>query len=297
MKALIEHNGKTFADSQIRPFEITRRAIKNYYQNECEIALVTGMPEGVGKSVYVTHSLADVQGYLKCKEKDKVQWMWKPIGERPENAAIWESDYEAVKPLILYTPEEVVNFLLTLLTKKERIPMWHWDDAGSWLNSMEWSDPFVIAFMELIPLARSFCGLAVLSSPVEEWILKKLHTAKGVIHCPVVKLKDSRYFWRPRECKAYKKVMNIYRNRSFPRYVWRDRFPAIEPDSFHAWYKPKRDHYCLLAAAKMKLALDKRRARGVHVELDEAILAEIRGSIERANDKSKELLEIAAQFT
>lgn len=175
--------------------------------------------------------------------------------------------------------------------------MWHWDDAGSWLNSMEWSYPFVIAFMELVPLARSFCGLAVLSSPVEEWILKKLHTAKGVIHCPVIKLKDNRYFWRPRECKAYKKVMNAYRNRTFPQYVWRDRFPAIEPDSFHAWYKPKRDHYCLLAAAKMKLALDKKKAKGVHVEVDEAILEQIKGSVDRANGKSKELLEVTAHLT
>jgi hypothetical protein len=46
----------------------------------------------------------------------------------------------------------------------------------------------------------------------------------------------------------------------------------------------------------MKLALDRRKAKGVHVELDAAILAEIEGSIDRANDKSKELLEMAAQL-
>lgn len=292
---MIEHEGKTFDDSNIRPLELTRRAMSNYYNNECEVAVVTGMPEGVGKSVYVTHALADCQGYLGCHDKDMLQWMWKHRGQRPNEAEIWESDYEGAKDFIKYTPEEVVNFLLGLLTREKRIPLWHWDDAGSWLNSMEWTDPFVVAFMELLPLARSFCGLVVLSSPVEEWILKKLHTASGIIHAPVIKLKDNSHSWRPRQCKAYKKIKNAYRNRTFPHYIWNDIFPAIEPDSFHEWYKPKRDHYCLLAAAKMQMALEKRKSRGTHVEIDEAILAEIRGSIDVANDKSKELLEVAVQ--
>lgn len=292
---MIEHEGKTFNDANIRPLELTRRAMRNFYNNECEVAVVTGMPEGVGKSVYITHSLADGQGYLNCHDKELLPWMWKHRGDRGNDVPIWDSDYEAAKKLIKYTPEEVVDFLMYLLVNKIRIPMWHWDDAGSWLNSMEWTDPFVVAFMELLPLARSFCGLVVLSSPVEEWILKKLHTASGIIHCPVIKLKDDSYFWRPRECKAYVKVKNAYRNRSYPHYVWKDRFPAIEPDSFHKWYKPKRDHYCLMAAAKMQLALDKKRERGKHVEIDEAILAEIRGSVDKANQKSKELLEIAVQ--
>lgn len=294
---MIEHESRAFDDSNMRPLELTRRAMRNFYNNECEVAVVTGMPEGVGKSVYVSHSLADAQGYLKCKDKDKVCWMWKHRGERPANAAIWNSDYEAAKQFIKYTPEEVVDFLLYLLTNNVRVPIWHWDDAGSWLNGMEWSDPFVVAFMELLPLARSFCGLVVLSSPVEEWILKKLHTASGIIHAPVVKLKDERYFWRPRECKAYIKVKNAYRNRSYPHYVWKDRFPAIEPDDYHRWYKPKRDHYCLLAAAKMQLALERKKSKGTHVEIDEAILAEIRGSVDRANDKSRELLELAVQHS
>ena len=292
---MIEHGGEVFDDTALRPYQLAKRAWKNMKNNECEIVIVHGMPEGCGKSQYVNHSIADVSGFYKCKDAKLCQWMWRKKEDRPKDAKLWNPDYDAVKGLLKYEPADVVSWLTNMLVKGLRVPMWQWDDGGTWLNTMEYSDQFVIAFMEFLSLARSVCGLVVISTPVEEWVLKKLHTASGIIHAPVIKLKDDRYTWKPRQCRAYKKVRFPSYTKYIPQYQWEDNFSAIAPDKFYEWYKPIRDHYALLAVVKMQLALEKRKAKGLHVEIDEAVLSQIKESTLTANDKAVELREILVQ--
>ena len=296
---MFQHEDKWFDDALIRPFELSRRAIRNYKNNECEIMVVTGMPEGIGKSNYINHSLADVLGFLDCKEWDKLKYMKIRCAERlarDPKAPIWESNYDKVLDFTKYLPEDVVDMCMGMLDSGKRVPMWHWDDGGTHLNSMEYNDPFVKAFMEFLPLARSICGLVVISTPVEEWVLKKLHTATGVIHAPVIKLGgDETHFWRPRRCKPYRRVRNAAFNRGFPQYQWQDDFPAITPDSFYKQYKPIRDHYAKIAITKMKISLDRKRRMGKNVIDDEVVLAEINRSIEKTGEKLPEFEELIHQ--
>jgi len=294
---MFEHEGKLFHDENLRPYGLARRAIRNYFQNECEIVVVTGMPEGIGKSGYVNHGLADVQGFLQCHDKDMLKWMYEQNVTHDETSPIWETDYEAAKPLIMYPPEQIVEWLMEMLVKGKRTPMFHWDDGGTHLASMSYNDPFVIAFMEFLPLARSVCGLVVISTPVEEWVLKKLHTASGVIHAPVIKLGGDKHLWRPRFCKPYRKVRGPMCTRYFPQYQWQDNFSAIMPDTFYKWYKPQRDHYTKLAVAKMKLSLEKKKRAGNNVMIDEQILAEIEASYHKTSDKLGEFREVIAQHS
>jgi hypothetical protein len=317
---LIEHAGRSYNDMQDRPYEFSRRAVNNWRFNECEVVIVYGMPEGVGKSVYISHTMADVKGWLntnKVNEAGTVDytWMFKKACERPKDVQIWNTDYMGNKELILYKPKDVVNFLKEKMSfalnnpdldhKETAIPMWHWDDGGTWLNGMEFNDLFVKAFMKFLPLARSACGLVVISTPVEEWVLKKLHTASGVIHCPVIKCgSDEKNFWRPRLCKSYQKVKTAYHTRSFPRYAWEDYFTAFEPDDYHAWYKPRRDGYAALAVAQMDKALEKKHGSGQDVSDDELVLSMVKGSIDKkeqkdkildADSEAKDLMEIISQ--
>jgi|GEM_PF-3120463 hypothetical protein len=294
---MYDHEGKVFHDENLRPYGLTRRAIRNYYQNECEIVVVTGMPEGIGKSGYVNHGLADAQGFLDCHDKDQLKFMYQDNVMHNETTPLWNTDYEAAKKLILYPPEDVVSWLMNMLVTGQKVPMWHWDDGGTHLNSMSFNDPFVISFMEFLPLARSVCGLVVISTPVEEWVLKKLHTATGVIHAPVIKLGGDQHVWRPRFCKPFKKVRSPMATKYFPQYQWQDNFSAIMPDEFFRWYKPRRDHYTKLAVAKMKVALEKKKLSGTNVMMDEQILAEIEASYQKTNDKLGEFREVIAQKT
>lgn len=270
---MFEHEGKTFLDENIRPLSISQRALRNYYQNECEVVIVSGMPEGVGKSNYINHAIADIQGYLKCKDKEKLKWMWKPIIKRPAEAEIWAADYSHVLDWTKYLPLDMVNFLFHLQDKELKVPLIHWDDGGTHLNSMEYNDPFVVSFMEFLPLARSVTGMIVISTPVVEWVLKRLHSAQGVIFAPVTKeASNAEHVWRKRKCKAYMKVKNAYKNRSFPRYTWTDLFPAIVPDEFYNKYAPIRNKYAKIATAKMRKALEKRKKRHINVDVEEEVL-------------------------
>jgi hypothetical protein len=272
--------------------------VRNYYQNECEILLVTGLPEGCGKSAYCNLGLADSMGFIKCHDKEQTKYMYQENCNHTTDNPLWECDYEAAKPMILYKPEDVVSYLMTLLIKKEKVPMVIWDDAGSWLHSMSFSDAFVVSFMQFLPLARSVTGLVVLSTPVEEWVLKKLATAGGIIHAPVIKqASNDDHVWRPRICKAYRKARSPMSTRYYPQYQWEDHFTAIMPDNFYSWYKPKRDFYCQIAVGQMWMSLKKKREAGLNVTMDENILAEIEASMSNTENKVREFKEVIAQNT
>ncbi len=51
-------------------------------------------------------------------------------------------DYDSVKPWVVFKPEE---FLDKVLEVDEREKALIWDDAGYWLFSLDWYEPFVKA--------------------------------------------------------------------------------------------------------------------------------------------------------
>jgi hypothetical protein len=77
---MITHAQRTFDDHKIRPFSLTKRLIRNHFADELEIFIVYGTPAGIGKSSCVSYTLADVYGYLKCKDKSLIEVMWSLIG-------------------------------------------------------------------------------------------------------------------------------------------------------------------------------------------------------------------------
>ncbi len=59
---------KEFNDGPLRSYGGTKRDVNNFYGDECEVAIVSGMPEGIGKSAYVNHVLADLYSYQGCRD-------------------------------------------------------------------------------------------------------------------------------------------------------------------------------------------------------------------------------------
>lgn len=280
-----------------RPFMLSRRIIQNFYNDECEVCIVYGMPEGIGKSAYVAHVNADVCGYRDSRG-DQPDWVWKYKQAKERGQSKWAPNYEAVKPALLYYPRDVVKRCKEMLLKHQRLEMVWWDDAGTWLNAMDFNDPFVVAFMAYISLARSNWAMIILTTPVEDWVLKKLKTATGVLHCEIIKTAGHTAKERPRRARGYKIVK--YKNRIRPYYqsAWEDDFKAMMPDDFYGWYKPIRDSYALAAAAKMDAALNKRekspKLSGV-VKRDRVVLESIKESVAKGNDESVDLLEMLEQ--
>lgn len=296
---MIDNEGRTFDDSVLKPYGFTRRLVGNYYANECEVFMVYGMPEGIGKSAYVNHTLADIQGFLKCKDQELLKWMWDK--NKPKDAEIWESDWESAKQFVKYPPDDMVDTCIRMIEKERKAVAVHWDDAGTWLNAMDFHDPFVIAFMKYLSLARSNWGGIVLSTPVEDWVLRKLRTAKGIYHIEIKRMPgtDRRYVWRPRFATCYKMTKYKGNPKTYWPRKWRDSFMAIMPDSFYKWYEPRRRMYTKIAVQMMKKALEKRRQKypswAKQIEKDEAILENVEKHVFKANEKSKDFNELLDQ--
>lgn len=291
---MIEHNGRNFDDSKFKPYSFSRRLARNYYEDECEIFLVYGMPEGIGKSAYVHHVLADIIGYQECHDKERLKWMWE---DKTEDVVVWDSDWESTKRSVLYLPKDVVLRCKTMLIKGQREVGFHWDDGGTWLNAMEWQDPFVVAFMEYLSLARSNWGGVIISTPVDEWVLKKLHSSVGILRIPIMKLgANYKNPLRPRRATCYKIIKYPNRVRHYWKTQFTDDFTAIMPDDFYRWYKPNRDKYALMATLKMDRALAKRKKRGWDVSDDEQVLEEMKKHVSRANDEAKDFSEVVHQM-
>ena len=124
----VRHGQKKFDDAIQRPYGAIKRICNCYYGDKCEIAIVSGMPERIGKSGYIHHVLADTYGYISCKDPELLKVMWLKPEERvwlPK----WPTDWETTKNFIRYLPEDVVELCKTMLLKGIREPVFHWDDA------------------------------------------------------------------------------------------------------------------------------------------------------------------------
>jgi len=62
----VRHSKKESDDAILRPCRTTRRVCYSYYGDECEIAIVAGIPEGTGNTD-IHYVLADAYG-LQCEK-------------------------------------------------------------------------------------------------------------------------------------------------------------------------------------------------------------------------------------
>jgi hypothetical protein len=295
---MINHGRATYNDHKLRPFSFTKRLIGNHFRDESEIFIVYGTPMGIGKSAYVNYVLADVYGFMNCHDKDLLRWMneEKPTPETP----VWELDWKSVENRVFYLPKEVVDKCLFMLDHDVTDICFHWDDAGTWLYIMEWQDPFVVAFMEYLGLIRgNWKGGVILSTPIKEWILKKLQAAEGIFQIKITKpYSDDRYIFKPRDAICYEKQRYPGSSRPFYPKRFEDHFIGIMPDQFYdEWYEPRRRKYGLAAAMKMKSAIEKRKSKGYDTSEADQIYAEMKEQIQDANSKAVELREAVAQKT
>ena len=87
-------------------------------------ALVVDGVQRIGKSSYVIKGLAFANG----------EWVYEP-----EPICV-KADYESVKPWVVFKPEEFLDKVLEVDEKEKALI---WDDAGYWLFSLDWYEPFV----------------------------------------------------------------------------------------------------------------------------------------------------------
>jgi len=212
-----------------------------YDNDEFKPILIQG-PHGFGKTSYANTLIAEVHSIT--------------------NGGI--PNWNVVKKYIGYDPDEVLN-TLDSIPVGERWYVYHWDDAGTWLHSLDFQDPFVKAVGKYMQVARTDLAAMIFSSISVSDVSSKIRGIRDAIIVDITKDgSDTRSPYpsikNRRTARAYI-LRKTWKGREWKDYQWEERFNSHVPDSFYRWYKPKRDQYAKqakeLARQKWKDRKDK----------------------------------------
>lgn len=167
-------------------------------------------------------------------------------------------DWDMVKQRIGYDPKEVLDDLDSIPIG-ERWLVYHWDDAGTWLHSLDFQDPFVKAVGKYMQVARTDLACMIFTSISVEDVSSKIRGIRDAITIDITKdgIKPNSPYpsdKNVRTARAYIK-RKTWKGREWKDYQWEERFDSHvpgsvdRPSSFYGWYKPKRDHYSKQAKA------------------------------------------------
>ena len=163
-------------------------------------------------------------------------------------------DWNMVKNRVGYTPKEVLD-QLDSIPENERWLCFHWDDAGTWLHSLDFQDPFVKQVGKYMQVARTDLACMIFSTISVGDVSSKIRGIRDAIIIDITK--DGAGSAQPhrRTARAYIE-RKTWKNRSWKDYQWEEHFDNHVPNSFYSWYKPKREEYARLEKQKAREKLN-----------------------------------------
>ena len=171
-------------------------------------------------------------------------------------------DWEMVKKRVGYDPEEVLE-TLDSIPEGERWYVYHWDDAGTWLHSLDFQDPFVKAVGKYMQVARTDLACMIFTSISRSDVSSKIRGIPDAIIIDITKEgSDSKSPYpsikNRRTARAYI-LRKTWKGREWKDYQWEEMFDSHVPNKFYnKWYRPKRNKY---ATQAKELARQKWRDR------------------------------------
>lgn len=240
--------------------EGAKRIIELFDDDEFKAFLIQG-DHGFGKSSYAHRLIAETYSF---KNKGKPFWNWNHFQLH-----------------MGFTPEEVLH---EWRHKRGRDYCYHWDDAGNWLHSLDFQDPFVKDVGKYMQLVRTDWACVIFSTISVEDISSKIRGLRNAIYIDIVKDGAD-------EDHPYRRTANAYiqrrttKGRVWKDYQWEDSFDCHVPDDFYAKYKPLRDAYTKIAKENAERKLEERKV----MELDAQLrMQRTQERIKRFLDKQKE---------
>jgi hypothetical protein len=221
-------------------FHMSERILNWFYSDELGIIIVHGQ-QGYGKSTYAAISCSEVYGHDFNQERFRYDW-------------------EAVKKHIVFTPQQFIDLCYSSSAKE---PMVVWDDAGYWLNAMDYRDKLCIQVSKYLEVARSRWGAIIFTVSDQRQILNKI---RGIPHAwtipirkvgtPSIDQPAFRYKHDRRFARLHKSWCSEDMKRSGKKGKEGDVFYARMPSEFYNWYKPWRDLFCNQATIDMQKAAE-----------------------------------------
>lgn len=203
-----------------------------YDNDEFKPFLIQG-PHGFGKTSYANTLMAEVFSV--------------------NNGGI--PDWNKVKERIGYTPIEVLD-VLDSIPNGERWYCFHWDDAGTWLHSLDFQDPFVKQVGKYMQVARTDLACMLFSTISVSDVSSKVRGIRDAITIDITKegteSKSSEPYRKNRRTARAYILRKTWKGRDWKDYQWEETFNSHVPNSFYSWYKPKRDDYARLEKQKAR---------------------------------------------
>jgi len=177
---------------------------------------------GVGKTAYGANILAEVHS-LDGKEGN------------------W--DIEIFKRYMGFHPQKV----LEKWNQAEEEKVFLWDDAGSWINSLDYQHPLIKKIGKQLQTIRTKYSCVIFTCLDADDLAKKIR-----MHTNAITIKISLMGCEPRSeyiSKKYKRTVvakhweKDWYDNFFRKDDWDESFCCYMPIHFYNWYKPIRKHY------------------------------------------------------
>lgn len=222
-----------------------------FEDDEFKIIIITG-DHGFGKSSYANQIISEVNSVDGVKRNWKLEMFKDSLGFHP------------------------MNVTLKWLDMKTRRKVFHWDDAGLWLNAMDYQDRFVVSVGKYLQAARTDWATLLFTCIDKEDVFAKLRNLRSAIVVEIVKNSN----WKQpnkRTAFAYEFWKSRTGSKKGTNNLWSENFNCLMPGNysetnpvikhnpskqdkknpyvtwgFYGWYKPLRIKYAQMAKRQMR---------------------------------------------
>jgi hypothetical protein len=217
--------------------------IDSYYNDELILVVIHGK-QGYGKSTYASIILSQVYGYIKTHPRRNVNHEIKE----------YKYDWDDAKEYFVFQPHD----FLTLSRKQNgKSPGCVIDDAGMWLNSMDFNHPLVKATGKFLEVARTKWGAILFTCSDLSQVFSKIRNMPHVYTIRIIKQSGGRDKPDRRIATIFEGWRSEDLKKSGRKTKYIDMFYARMPDSFYSWYKPERDRLADMGLDELETELNK----------------------------------------
>ena len=210
------------------------KMIIDAYNNDELILVVIHGKQGYGKSTYASIVLSQVYGYINDKESGY--------------------DWSTTKNFFVFKPRD---FLYLSRTQTQKSPACVVDDAGLWLNAMDFSHPLVKATGKFLEVARTKWAAILFTCSDLQQVFSKLRNMPHVYTIRITKQASGKDKPNRRIATIFEGWRSEDLKKSGRKTKSVDVFYAHMPDKFYTWYKPERDKLADQGLNELELELDK----------------------------------------
>lgn len=218
-----------------------------FFNDELILIVIHGR-QGYGKSTLASIAQSQVYGaYDRIKEvvgeqypgfdeftvKRQRKVYIQTLNELINSDEMFTYNWKKTKDMFVFKPEDFINKTVSV---KKKVPCCVVDDAGMWLNSMDYQNPFVKAVGRFFEVARTKYGAIIFTCSDLKQVFSKLRNMPHVYTIRVIKEGhgESRIGiihegWESEDLKKSGRTKLLF-----------DGFIAEMYDPFYRWYQPIR---------------------------------------------------------